>query len=150
METTEILDQKTSTLEVTEKAKTYLSTIASWAKFFAILMFIYGGLIALMALLMMVLGGFMPVSLYSSGIPAFAGILYIGLAALFFFPALYLFRFSQKIKEALLSNDAQILEVSFQNMKSYWKFIGILTIVMIALSIIIIPIAIVASVAAAF
>ncbi|MDR2409106.1 MAG: hypothetical protein LBE13_13465 [Bacteroidales bacterium] len=149
METTDILDQKSSTLEVTENAKAYLSTAASWAKFWAIIMFIGVGFIALCGLLIITVGSSLP-SMWPSGYFTLTGLFYVGFAVIMFFPALYLLRFSQKTQEALANNDAQVLAVSFQNMKSYWKFIGILSIIVIALCIIFIPIVAITSAVAAF
>ena len=149
METTDILEQKSSTLEVTGNAKTYLSTAASWAKFYAILSFIGIGFLLLGGLIVIAAGESMSnLTAMPYGFSAF-GWFYIVLAVIMFFPALYLLRFSQKTKEALIANDSQVLEVSFQNMKSYWKFIGIMTIVLIAFFIIVFPIMMVTAAAAA-
>ncbi|MDR0604691.1 MAG: hypothetical protein LBG80_10350 [Bacteroidales bacterium] len=148
METTDILNQKTSTLEVTENAKAYLSTAASWAKFYAIISFILTGFFVLCGLLVITVDEFMPMMI--PGFSTLIGLVYIVLAVITFFPALYLLWFSQKTQKAILNNDAQILEVSFRNMKSFWKFIGIMTIILIAVLIIFIPISAVATAASGF
>jgi hypothetical protein len=63
-------------------------------------------------------------------------LLYLGGALLYFFPILYLFRFSTKAKTALNSGSDLELTEAFQNLKSHYKFVGILTIVMIGLYIV--------------
>lgn len=54
-------------------------------------------------------------------------------AAVYFFPCLYLFRFSTKRQTALANNEQAILSKSFGVLKSFYKFIGILTIVGLSL-----------------
>ena len=43
-----------------------------------------------------------------------------------FFPAYYLFNFSSKMRRALRNNDQLVLTDSLKNLKSYFKFYGIL------------------------
>jgi uncharacterized membrane protein (DUF485 family) len=51
---------------------------------------------------------------------------------LYFFPCLFLFRFASKMKHALAANDQAQLNTSFQNLKSLFRFVGILTIIFLA------------------
>jgi hypothetical protein len=137
MEHTNDLEQKSPTLEVTENAKAYLKTAVTWSGFYAIISFVVLGLYVICGIIMMISGGFLRDSMTGMGISMgityiLVGIAYILVAILYFFPALYLYRFSQRTKKALVNDDEIVLEGAFQNMKSYWKFIGILTIVKIA------------------
>lgn len=43
----------------------------------------------------------------------------------------YLYRFSIQLKAALESNNSATLEKSLKNLKSYWKFTGIITIIVL-------------------
>jgi hypothetical protein len=131
MEHTNDLEQKSPILEVTEDAKAYLKTTATWTSFFAILSFIYVGLMALSGIVVMLGGRFLPSSMGGAGVAI--GIVYIIMAIILLIPTLYLYRSSQRTKQALINNDKIILEEAFQNMKSYWKFIGIMTIIIIAI-----------------
>ena len=51
---------------------------------------------------------------------------------LYFFPCLYLFRFATRMQTALRTNDQQQLVSSFANLKSTFKYLGIVTIIFIA------------------
>ena len=65
------------------------------------------------------------------------GAVYIGVVAvimlIYFFPCLYLFKFATKMQVALRNNDQDTLNVSFENLKSCFKFMGIFTIICLSL-----------------
>jgi hypothetical protein len=67
----------------------------------------------------------------------FTGI-YVLMAVLYFFPVYYLFKFSSKAKSALKSMDTELLSNAFVYLKSHYKFLGILMIVMMSLYLLII------------
>jgi hypothetical protein len=46
-----------------------------------------------------------------------------------FFPALFLFNFSTKMRRALGNNDQPVMVESLKNLKSYFKYYGILAII---------------------
>jgi hypothetical protein len=60
-------------------------------------------------------------------------VLLLGMVALYFFPCLYLFNFAKKMQLALRNNDQINLNDSLKNLKSNFKYVGILTIVMLSL-----------------
>ena len=62
-------------------------------------------------------------------------------AAIGFFPFFFLYRFSTKAKAALASGDQESLNVSLQNLKVYFRYLGIITIIILALYAIILLIA---------
>jgi len=68
----------------------------------------------------------------TGGMGAFIAIFYIGIAILVFFPYLFLFRFATRMKAALNTNDQLTLNASFQNLKIMFRYVGILTIVMLS------------------
>ncbi|MGZ3959302.1 MAG: DUF5362 family protein, partial [Flavisolibacter sp.] len=58
---------------------------------------------------------------------------YIIVAVVYFFPCLFLFRFSAGMKKALNSNSQDELDLAFQNLKSMFKYVGVITIIFLAL-----------------
>jgi flagellar biosynthesis protein FlhB len=69
---------------------------------------------------------------------------YIVIAAvIWFFPLLYTLRFANQMKIALAGNDQQALNKSFQNLKICLRFLGIITIIILAIYAIVIVFAIV-------
>ena len=125
-------------LQVDHEASIYLKEAARWAKFLAILGFIGCGLVVLFGLF----AGSIFARLYSragmdgamvSGYGAGYAIFYILMALLYFFPCLYTYNFGSKMQVALRSNDQTQLNQSFKNMKSCYRFMGILTIIWLGL-----------------
>ncbi len=121
-------------LNITPAMRNNFSEIARWAKFLAIIGFVGIGLTVIFAL---IIGLFM--NSLSNELVAAAGMIsttalmiaYLLIAALYFFPILYLFRFAGKMQLALKTNDNEELQASFANLKSMFKFIGILTIIVL-------------------
>lgn len=120
-------EQPTLKLIITDMAAGYINETRKWAQFLAILGFIGAGLIAIMA----IFAG----SLFSGMIGA-GGIaitvLYLLMALLYFFPSLYLFRFSEKSNKALYKKDSGELEAAMCNLKSTFKFYGVTAIIVIS------------------
>ena len=149
METVDNLEQNTQVLEVTENAKKYLKTTSSWTFFMAVLSFVGIAVLALGGIIMLIMvqsnlaDGIADV--LSSGLYSFLGFFYLAMAIVMVFPALFLLRFSQKTKSALATQNANELEEGIENMKSYWKFSGIMTIVMLALVLVVMIIAVITS-----
>jgi uncharacterized membrane protein len=140
-----------SALSLTSTAMNFLKETAKWAKFLSILGFIGLGFMVLAALFLMtmgtnlsqVTGGGMLVS------SSFIGLFYIVIVLLYFFPLMYLYKFSNTVTDAILNKDKQRLEESLGFLKSHYKFIGIFAIVMIALYVLMFLFGIVAGVTSA-
>lgn len=133
------MDQTESTifkLEVEELSSSFLSETAKWAKFLSIVGFIIISLILVGGIALGITlsstpgfdmgGGFAGVSLIFT-------LIYFLIALLYFFPCLYMYRFSARMKNALLANNQEALNAAFGNLKSCFKFMGITTIVFIGL-----------------
>ncbi len=127
-------------LNVDAQAKGFLIEAAKWGKFLAIIGFIVCVLI--------VLGGIVVATQYSELDNAFStygesnpfeklgpGIaaIYIVLAAIYFFPCLYLLRFSSQVQTAMYTGNQERMTSAFKNLKSMFKFVGIMTIIVIAI-----------------
>lgn len=128
-------------LSIDPATKSSLAETAKWARFLAIVGFVF---------LLLVLG----VGIYSSllisryqdiyagstGRSSFFDGIGIGMAALYllmaivvFFPLLFMFRFAGQMQSALASNNQALLNSSFQQLKIYFRFLGIVTVVSLAL-----------------
>ena len=126
-------------LQVDQPSIIYLNESARWARFLSILGFISCGLLVLMGLFYGTMFSSLMKNVDSEGGGNFSGmagmastiaaISMILCALLLFFPALYLFRFSSKMRLASGNNDQAALTESLKNLKSFFKFYGILTIV---------------------
>jgi MFS family permease len=127
-------------LSIDPVTKAHLSETAKWARFLAIVGFVFLGLMLVFGIF---LSSFMATMFGSydtyggSGFMSAFGvgmaIMYIIIAALWFFPLLFLLRFANRMRTALNGNDQQALNISLQNLKVFFRFIGIMTIIILAL-----------------
>ena len=132
----ENFDLLNNDLQVSPASQTFLSEAARWGKFLSIIGFIICGL-------MVVVAFFLPtvlthLTLYgqitstmTSAMATGLTIGYLLFALLLFFPCLYLYRFSVKMKVALTSVSQENFDSSLQNLKSLLKFYGIFAIIIL-------------------
>ena len=119
-------------------SKKYLKEIARWSYFLSIVGFITLGLIILFAFFIKALFSFLPDvggdNFSTTSFPfMMLSMVYFVIALFYFFPIFYLYKSSSKMKTALQNNNHILLEDSFKNLKSHYKFIGITTLVIIAI-----------------
>ena len=135
--------QGNSNISLQVEAEPLLKEAAKWGKILAIFGFISIGFFVLLSLYMFIAGGSAALLGGMRNSPmgtSFAGILgasmgftYLIFAVLYFFPTNYLYKFSTKVATALKNGDTHSLTQGFGNLKSCFKFIGIMMIVMLCL-----------------
>lgn len=121
-------------MELNQQANKFLLEIAKWSTFLAIVGFIT---IALMVILSFSIGTILSqIPENNMGVsPQFFSFFYLIFAGIYFIPVYYLFQFGSKTKKALINNDADLLAFGLKKLKSHYKFIGLITIIMISLNI---------------
>ena len=121
-------------LTLNNRSKGFLKEITKWAYFLSIIGFIGLGLMLILAAFSGVMFNNLPnaqVMPFDMGL--FMSILYVVMALIYFFPIYYLFKFSTKMKIALSNKSDTSLSDALEMLKSHYKFIGILTIVIMSL-----------------
>lgn len=126
---------------LSDESESFLKETAKWAYFLSILGFVFIGIMVLFALFM---GAFLsklgsmggssmgnPMSMMGN-MGGFMAVIYLIIALIYFFPVYYLFQFSSKAKFAFKSNDNDKLNESFLFLKSHYKFMGIMALIMVA------------------
>lgn len=136
------MEQNTSLFEfgIDDMSRIHLAETAKWAKFLSIVGFVMCGLIVLLSFFV---GTFFSASMeqteryqYESkfaGLGILMTIFYLAIGVLYFFPCLFLFRFANQMTAALNTNEQLTLNKSFQNLKRMFRYMGILTIIIISL-----------------
>ena len=126
-------------LNIDQMIRSHLTETARWTKFLAIVGFIMCGLILIggifFATRINTLSnqyGYYRNTPGPGGMGALGIVIYVLIAVVCFFPPLFLFRFSDKMKTALAANNQVDLTTSFQNLKVYFRYIGVLTIIALA------------------
>ena len=111
-------------LTVNERMKFDLLSAAKWAKFLCVMMIFFSA----------VLSGVAP----NMPFGAFVGFLYLVMAALYIYPIVKGFQFANGTKAACLTGDENELARGFAGLRSLLRFIGVLTIICMALYVLII------------
>ncbi|MBC7567055.1 MAG: hypothetical protein H7223_08810 [Pedobacter sp.] len=142
-------------LTITEDVRSYIYESAKWTKFLSVLGFVFTGLMVMLSLSVGAIMSSMnnlvgaqnnPYAAMGSG---FLTVLLLITAAIYFYPSFILFKFSNAAKQAVLYGDQDSLSAAMGKMKSFFKFWGILMIVVLGFYALAIISAIVAGVGAA-
>lgn len=126
-------------LSIDPVTKAHLTEAAKWARFLAITGMVFLVLMIIAGVFGSAMlfsttsrleseygGGTTGMGAYGSGI--FAAYMIV-VAVIYFFPLLFTLRFANNMRTALTANDQQALNISFQNLKACFRFVGILTII---------------------
>jgi len=135
------MDTKTNLfeLQVDQRAQFLLRETSRWAKFLSIVGFVLCVMFVLIGIFFGRIFSTMgqqynttpsPVPAEMMGI--MMTIIYVIIAIIYFFPCLFLFKFSTRMQIALRSNDQNLLTASLTSLKSYFRFVGILTIIAVS------------------
>lgn len=126
-------DPKQTDHLLTQQAIVFLSETRKWAKFLSILGFIGVGFLVIVSIVVGVTLstiGNIPNTPFPIGL---ISVIYLVIAALYFLPVLYLYKFSQFTGTALKNNSPSDLTTGLENLKSHYKFLGIVAIVFLSL-----------------
>jgi hypothetical protein len=130
--------------ELNGEIKSYLLETAKWAKFLSILGFIGLGIVILGLFGVMAAGRAAFSELENSSLGSLGGagmgmisLLYMGFAALYFFPLYYLYKAADGLQKGIRYGNNDELTNGFRNFKSHYKFIGIFTIIVISIYLVI-------------
>jgi hypothetical protein len=129
-------------IEIDQETLKHLNTTRKWAMFHAIIGFIFLGLILIIGLLA---GTFLTTfssGVKGSGIPEslmFIPVLVI--AVVYFFPILFLFRFSKHSSHAIQNLDKLEFNKAIKNLKYWFAYLGVLVIAVFSFYIVVLIVA---------
>lgn len=120
-----------------QDTRTNLLETAKWARFISIVAFIF---LCILFIAVIFMATYNASNINAEGDSAFLtgygigmALVYILLMLIWFFPVLFLFRFSKKINTAVAGNDQAALNASFHNLKACFRYVGIITLVILAI-----------------
>lgn len=130
----ELYNEQPHSINIDLNARSFLQSTAKWGKFLAIIGFVF---IGFMVVGLLFGSAFFSAMSEGAGFGGsmgggFFSIMYLVFALLYFFPVLYLYKFSTKMESGLKLRNEELVTDSFKNLKSLFKFMGVLTIVMLA------------------
>ena len=120
-------------IEIEQDSLDHLNTIRKWTMFFSVIGSIFIGLMIIAGI---VAGAFLSIfetGEMGTGISRWIMMSFILVIALiYFFPVLFLFRFSIHTRNAVQSTSKEELRLALKNLKSYFVYIGVLVIIGLA------------------
>ena len=150
-----IEEKEQEVLIITEDIRSYIYETAKWCNFLSVVGFVFS---AFMVMASFGVGSFMTVmnntvgpenNPYAALGPGILTVFCLLFALMYFYPSLLLFKYANAAKKAVLFADQPTLSIAMSKMKSFFKFWGILTIVMLSLYALLILFGIIAGISAA-
>lgn len=125
-------------LTVDATASRELREVAKWGKFLSIIGFIVCGLFVLVGIFAgSIFSSFNKYDSYGSNVASGMGVamifIYVILAVVYFFPTLFLFQSSVKMKEALNTSSQELFNEALTKLKACFRYWGIMTIIIISI-----------------
>jgi hypothetical protein len=114
-----------------------------WVRFMSVLGFIGTGLMALLGIVVMIAGGL------GDKVPAAMGLVYVVFGAIYIAPSIFLGRYAGSIARLVVDGSMESLGEAMGHQKSFWKFVGLLTAILLGLYAVILVIALVVGIGAA-
>lgn len=132
METIE-QQQNKEPLEINGLIKSYLIESSGWMKFLAIMGFIGAAILLFAGFIFLFVE--VPKELVGpfSEFGHIVGVIYLVMAILIYFPTNYMYNASKFLRQGSVQNSQPDIEAGFMNFKSYFKFMGIFTIVILVM-----------------
>lgn len=119
-----------SNIPVTPLMIEHLRATRPWVLFLSILMFISVGLMFLGGLLAIVATS-SPAGMRGAAFGPIVGIIYWIIGGLYLAPAIFLFKYASSIQDLLRGGGDVAMEAALESQKSFWRFTGIVTLVVI-------------------
>ena len=118
-----------SNIPVTPLMIEHLRATKPWVRFMSVISFVMSGFMILGGVIIM----FMPAAPGMGAFGPVLGIVYILLAGLYIAPAYFLHQFASSIGTLMQGGGDVAMEAALGSQKSFWRFVGIMTLVVICL-----------------
>jgi len=109
-----------------DRAANMLRQTKPWVRFISVLMFIGAAFMVLVGLIATVAGARMP-----GAFGPVVGLIYIVMAILYIAPALFLWMYADRIGVFLQNKSPGTLASALEAQKSFWKFVGIVMLIIL-------------------
>jgi hypothetical protein len=142
-------------LTITEDIRSFIYESSKWTKFLSIVGFVFTGLMVMLSLSVGAIMSSMNSMVGAQNNPyaamgtGFLTVFLLITAAIYFYPSFILFNFSAAAKQAVLYGDQESLSTAMGKLKSFFKFWGILLIVILGFYALAIVTAIIGAIGAA-
>lgn len=111
-----------------------LNSTRKWTMFLSVLGFIFLGLLIIVGVATSTFLTAFKSKEVNLGVPeSLMIVMFIIIAAIYFFPVLFLFRFSRNTRDAIHNHDKLKLEKAFRNLRTYFTYIGVMVIIVLSI-----------------
>jgi hypothetical protein len=107
----------------------HLRATKPWVRLMSIILFISVALILLGAVIILLV----PTSMGGSSFSLLIAVVYLAMGALYLFPAYFLHQYASSIRNLEQGGGDVAMEEALRNQKSFWRFVGIMTLVVICI-----------------
>jgi hypothetical protein len=129
-------------IELEPETLKHLDSTRKWAMFLAIMGFIFLGLLLIIGIIAGTFLSAFGTGQKGLGIPeSLMFIPFLLIAAIYFFPVFFLFRFSKHTSHAIHTLDKTELHKGIKNLRLYFTYIGILIIIVLSIYVVILIVA---------
>ena len=143
----------TTAVPLTDQGQQYLEQTRPWVRFMSVMIFIGAGMMVLLGIVLMLAGlagrfasgtaGLGPMPGIVAGV--IIGMVYIVLSTLYIAPGVFLSRYASAIRQLQSNRTAEMLENALRHQKSFWRYVGILTVIMLFVGVLVFVFSIVAA-----
>ncbi|KIO76524.1 hypothetical protein TH53_14275 [Pedobacter lusitanus] len=130
-------DAEVDALWITEDIRSYIYDAAKWTRFLSIVGFVFTAMFVMSAFSVGAIYSTLSASMPGNPLlklgPAVLTVFYLLIGLFQFYPSFLLYKFSASATKAVLYADQPSLGEAISKLKSFFKFWGVLTIVLIAL-----------------
>jgi len=122
---------------ITQGVLQQLAGTKPWVRLISVMMFIGAALLLLLGLVMGLMGGAIASAsknpMFSGGMGIGIAAVYVVMALFYIYPAVKLWKYATSIGNLLNSGTAIDLETALSHQRSFWKFVGVITLIIISL-----------------
>lgn len=141
-----------SVATLTPLAQQYLDQTRPWVRFLSVVAFVMAGFMLVVGGAMFAVGIFGSMAARSQGDigplgsaigMSLVSLLYMASAALYIAPGVFLHRYASAIRDLKATSNGAALEGALKHQKSFWRYVGILTVIGLIITVVIIVLAVV-------
>lgn len=127
-------NQEGKRIEIGPETINSLNSTRKWTMFISVLGFIFLGFLLVAGLATSLFLTAFKSKEVNLGIPeSLMIVVFVVIAAIYFFPVFFLFRFSRNMRDAIQNLDQNKLEKGFRNLRLYFTYIGVLIIIVLSI-----------------
>lgn len=125
---------ETNRIEIGSSTLNHLNSTRKWTMFLSVLGFIFLGLLIIFGLVTSTFLTAFKTREVNLGVPeSLLIVVFIVVAAIYFFPVFFLFRFSRNMRDAIQTLNRDKLDKAFRNLRIYFTYIGVLVIIVLSI-----------------